>query len=75
MTKVHYIDPPSGWRYGFPKAVPDPAPENMTEWLVENGYPRAMIEDMGDHFYCRHWEEETEDGQDNRTKSVRRAER
>jgi hypothetical protein len=56
MSKRLVIDPPSGWRYGFPKVIPDPKPEDMTEWLVENGYPRAEIDKMGEHFYCRYWE-------------------
>ena len=61
MAKVLIIDPPSGWKYGFPKAVPDPKPTDMVEWLVENGYPRSLIEKLGDHFYCRYWEEDGED--------------
>ena len=23
MAKVEYIDPPSGWKYGFPKVLPE----------------------------------------------------
>jgi len=60
MTKLHMIDPPSGWKFGFPKEVPDPAPENMLEWLVQEGYPQKMIDSFGDHFYCRHWIHDTE---------------
>lgn len=56
--KVHMIDPPSGWKYGFPKAVPSPTPKDMMAWLVSEGYPQNEIDKMGDHFYCRHWEED-----------------
>lgn len=56
MTMVTYIDPPSGWRYGFPKAIPDPKPEDMRKWLVENGYPQWEIDKMGKNFYCRYWQ-------------------
>jgi len=46
-----YIDPPSGWRYGFPKPAPTNLREMTTEqlhgWLCINGYPRKMI-DMWD---------------------------
>ena len=59
--KVHMIDPPDGWKYGFPKAVPNPAPEDMMAWLVSEGYPQKEIDRMGDHFYCSHWEEENDD--------------
>ena len=29
------IDPPSGWKYGFPKPLPDEV-ENVKEWLLES---------------------------------------
>ena len=54
----HMIDPPSGWRYGFPKAfdrVTDG--DDLRAWLVQEGYPQAEIDRMGDHFYVRQWEE------------------
>ena len=51
------IDPPSGWRYGFPKAIPNDV-KNVLKWLVENGYPQAEIDACGEHFYCRHWEKD-----------------
>ena len=57
---VTIIDPPSGWRYGFPKPLPDPAPENIHEWLVSEGYPQSEIDACGKHFYCRYWEHEDE---------------
>jgi hypothetical protein len=56
MTKVTYIDPPSGWKYGFPKPLPDPKPENIIEWLISQGYPQKEIDSFGEHFYSRYWE-------------------
>jgi hypothetical protein len=56
-NKVKMIDPPSGWKYGFPKVLPDDVTDNL-KWLVENGYPQSEIDFLGDSFYCRHWEEE-----------------
>jgi len=50
------IDPPSGWRYGFPKVLPDDV-ENVLEWLVSEGYPQSEIDACSKHFYCRYWEE------------------
>lgn len=59
MTKtVTYIDPPSGWRYGFPKIIPEDQMKRSREWLIENGYPQAEIDKMKEHFYCRYWNEE-----------------
>jgi hypothetical protein len=41
MAKM--IDPPSGWRFGFPKELPDNVKDVM-KWLVENGYPQSEID-------------------------------
>jgi hypothetical protein len=42
------IDPPSGWRYGFPKQAPATLREmtawDLNEWLVKNGYPQEEID-------------------------------
>lgn len=42
-----YIDPPSGWRYGFPKIIPNDVIGDHTklcEWLIEEGYPTEDID-------------------------------
>jgi hypothetical protein len=53
--KIRMIDPPSGWMYGFPKPIPDDV-KDTNEWLVKNGYPKKIIDDLGEYFYCRFWE-------------------
>ena len=58
--KVKMIDPPSGWKYGFPKVLPDDVTDNL-KWLVENGYPQAEIDSFEDMFVCRHWFEAEEE--------------
>lgn len=55
--KIKMIDPPSGWLFGFPKEIPNEV-ENVTEWLVENGYPKAKIDELGSNFWCRFWYED-----------------
>ena len=59
---VTIIDPPSGWKYGFPKPVPDNYRDMTWEkkeaWLISEGYPKLEIERCGNHFYCRYWEQE-----------------
>jgi hypothetical protein len=60
-NKVLMIDPPSGWKYGFPKVMPDPRPEDTRAWLIANGYPEKEILSCGDYFYCRYWETEVEE--------------
>lgn len=73
MAKVTICDPPSGWKYGFPKVVPQEVMEALkaarptgsttafTDWLVFCGYPQSLIESYGEHFYCRYWEQEEDE--------------
>ena len=53
-------DPPSGWKYGFPKAMPKVFDnwEEQQAWLVFEGYPQKEIDSYGDHFYCKYWEKD-----------------
>ena len=44
------IDPPSGWKYGFPKEIPEHI-DNTKKWLIENGYPEEEIKKCGDSFF------------------------
>ena len=40
--KPYWVDPPSGWRYGFPKLY-DPAKDgDMRAWMIANGYPKKL---------------------------------
>lgn len=56
IKKITYVDPPSGWKYGFPKPVPDPRPKDMESWFLSEGYPKELI-DQGMLKYCRGWTE------------------
>lgn len=53
-TKRKMIDPPEGWRYGFPKEIPEHV-DDTRKWLIENGYPEKEIEALGDYFFVRGW--------------------
>jgi hypothetical protein len=53
--KVKMCDPPSGWKYGFPKPLPADQEHRFHEWLVENGYPKILLDAFGDKFWCRFW--------------------
>ena len=58
MSITTIIDPPAGWKYGFPKAIPDKVvPETLADWLVEEGYPEEDIELALK--YSRYWTKET----------------
>lgn len=56
------IDPPEGWRYGFPKecSLEFKSNDEFNDWLVENGYPRSLIESYGKHFHFRMWSTDNE---------------
>jgi hypothetical protein len=57
--KVTYIDPPMGWKFGFPKILPKGV-EITNEWFVEQGYPQNVIDAHGKYFCWRTWEQEVE---------------
>ena len=44
------VDPPNGWRYGFPKAYFESKVSDDTElavWLLDNGYPQKELANLG----------------------------
>lgn len=52
--KLILIDPPSGWRYGFPKPITQEQYKeitNLKEWCIENGYPKKEADSYGECFY------------------------
>jgi hypothetical protein len=61
-VKVTMCDPPSGWKYGFPKAVPKEfeSAQEFHDWLISEGYPENIINEMGESFYCSYWEQEVD---------------
>ena len=69
LRQMTIIDPPSGWKYGFPKPIPEDRLKDSTVWLVEQGYPQHLIDDLGEHFYCRYWQQ-PEESQVNDTKNL-----
>ena len=41
-SRPFYVDPPSGWAYGFPRLY-DPAKDgDMVAWMIANGYPEKL---------------------------------
>lgn len=48
------IDPASGWKYGFPKPYTKAPEETLKDWLVANGYPEKMAQQVEDNeLWCR----------------------
>jgi len=54
MAKVLIVDPPFGWRYGFPSKLKD----NYRQQLIDAGYPKKDIELALKH--SRYWEADDE---------------
>jgi hypothetical protein len=61
---VLMIDPPEGWKHGFPR----PAPQNWglwewekkKEWYIEHDYPEEKIDSYGTSFYVTMYHVEVE---------------
>lgn len=59
---VTMIDPPDGWRYGFPKPASEDwvnAKIDLKNWLIRNGYPVKEAEFASKH--SRFWTQEIDD--------------
>lgn len=50
---VLMCDPASGWKYGFPKPIPQDRLGDVENWLIEEGYPEEMAKSLP---YVRYWE-------------------
>lgn len=59
MGRKVWVDPPNGWKYGFPKLWDGKG--DLYKWIVSKGYPKYEIDRLGDHFYIRQWEPSVED--------------
>ncbi len=54
-SSIVMCDPPSGWRYGFPKQFTrDNNNQTKEAWFLANGYPQWLI-DQGSLNHCRYW--------------------
>jgi hypothetical protein len=56
VSKATWVDPPDGWRHGFPKIYDSTKDGELYEWLVAQGYPQSEIEALGESFFIRCWE-------------------
>ena len=60
MNTKLWVDPPSGWKYGFPKVYDSATDGEMRDWMLKEGYPQKEIDSCGDYFFVRQWEYENE---------------
>ena len=52
---TYVIDPPGGWRWGFPKEIPKNRLADVNAWLVENRYPQREIDSFSGNVPYRIW--------------------
>ena len=54
-SNMIWVDPPEGWKYGFP-AIYDPETDGqLSDWVVRKGYPLLTIKEYGDSWAVRCW--------------------
>jgi hypothetical protein len=58
-----WVDPPEGWRYGFPQIWDGSKDPDFYNWLFWAGYPVEVQESYGNHFYIRMWEAVEDDNE------------
>lgn len=56
--KITVYDPPSGWRYGFPREYKPLPDESLKDTLIRDGYPSEHAAFASEH--TRFWEIEKE---------------
>ena len=61
MKKIRMIDLPGGWRFGFPKELTLEEGQTIKNWVIQNGYPKRIIDELGPIFRPDIWEQEIEE--------------
>jgi len=54
-SNMIWVDPPEGWKYGFPAIYDPDADGQLSEWIVRKGYPLLTIKEYGDAWAVRCW--------------------
>jgi hypothetical protein len=60
MTKL-WVDPPEGWKFGFPAIYDSETDGQMSEWIISKGYPVQTIKEYGEQWHIRCWSAEEPD--------------
>ena len=54
-SNMMWVDPPEGWKFGFP-AIYDPEKDGqMSDWIISKGYPIQIIKEYGEQWMVRCW--------------------
>jgi hypothetical protein len=57
MSKL-WVDPPEGWKYGFPAIYDSETDGQISDWAVRKGYPLLTIKEYGEQWHVRCWSAE-----------------
>lgn len=52
------VDPPTGWKYGFPKLYNEEKDGDFRQFLLNSGYPEKDVDFAMQYIRC--WEPESE---------------
>jgi len=50
-----WVDPPEGWKFGFPAIYDPDADGQLSEWIISKGYPVLIIKEYGESWAIRCW--------------------
>jgi hypothetical protein len=55
MSKKILVDPPGGWKYGFPVVTTEAElnEKGIVKFCLENGYPQEEVDLFGGYFSVR----------------------
>ena len=59
-----WVDPPEGWKYGFPAIYDHEKDGQLSEWIVKRGYPISLIQEYGNVWSVRCWPVEQPKGEE-----------
>jgi len=63
-SNMIWIDPPEGWKYGFPAIYDPDADGQLSDWIVRKGYPLQTIKEYGESWAVRCWPVEQPKGEE-----------
>jgi len=63
-SNMIWVDPPEGWKYGFPAIYDHEKDGQLSEWIVKRGYPISLIQEYGNVWSVRCWPVEQPKGEE-----------
>jgi hypothetical protein len=54
-SNLIWVDPPEGWKFGFPAIYNPDTDGQMSDWIISKGYPIQIIKEYGEQWMVRCW--------------------